>query len=218
MTEKGRWQKPPFQARDPQRHASTGDPGTWSTYNTALAAVQAGHGDGISYILNTDDPFGAIDLDHCRCATTHSIDTWAQNWLDTGRNTYSEVTPSGEGIRIWGFANGDPVNKKYTLTIDDKSIAAELFMRAPKALTITGLTLDPAIKQLGRIDKTIKWGITWGERRKAAAQAAAPIAGGNGFDSSGSKYTIEQIEEIVRTGAPAGADRSGVFHRSYAGF
>ena len=58
----------------------------------------------------------------------------------------------------------------------------------------------------------IGWGITWGERRKAAAQAAAPIVGGNGFDSTGSKYSIEQIEEIVRTGAPAGADRSGVFH------
>jgi hypothetical protein len=212
LTEKGRWQKPPFQARDPQRHASTSDPSTWATYSTALAAVQAGHGDGISYVLTTDDPFGAIDLDHCRCATTHSIDTWAQNWLDTGRNTYSEVTPSGEGIRIWGFADGDPVNKKYTLTIDDKSIAAEMFMRAPKALTITGLTLDPAIKKLGRIDKLIGWGITWGERRKAAAQAAAPIVGGNGFDSTGSKYSIEQIEEIVRAGAPTGADRSGVFH------
>ena len=85
--------------------------------------------------LTTDDPFGAIDLDHCRCATTHSIDIWAQNWLDTGRNTYSEVTPSGEGIRQWGFADGDPVNKKYTLTIDDKGVAAELFRKTNKVLT-----------------------------------------------------------------------------------
>ncbi len=212
LTEKGRWQKPPFQARDPQRHASTSDPSTWSTYEAALAAVQAGHGDGISYVLTANDPFGAIDLDHCRCATTHSIDVWAQNWLDTGRHTYSEVTPSGEGIRQWGFADGDPVNKKYTLTIDDKGVAAELFRKTNKVLTVPGLTLDPAIKKFGRIDKLIGWGITWGERRKAAAQAAAPIVGGNGFDSSGSKYSIEQIEDIVRTGAPAGADRSGVFH------
>ena len=35
-------------------------------YGTALAAVQAGHADGITYVLTEDDPFAAIDLDHCR--------------------------------------------------------------------------------------------------------------------------------------------------------
>ena len=48
----GRWQKPPYQALDPQRHASTKDPDTWSDYATALAAVQAGNADGI--ILRAD--------------------------------------------------------------------------------------------------------------------------------------------------------------------
>jgi primase-polymerase (primpol)-like protein len=47
----GSWQKPPFQARDPQRHASTSDPVTWADYRAALAAVQARHADGISYVL-----------------------------------------------------------------------------------------------------------------------------------------------------------------------
>ena len=51
----GRWQKPPFQAGDPQRHASTKDPSTWSDYATALAAVQAGDADGISYVLTEND-------------------------------------------------------------------------------------------------------------------------------------------------------------------
>src|SRR5262245_47203494 len=56
----GSWQKPPFMALQPERHASTSDPGTWTDYSTALAAVQAGHADGLSYILTKDDPFGAI--------------------------------------------------------------------------------------------------------------------------------------------------------------
>ena len=47
-----------------------------------------------AYILTEADPFAAIDLDHCRHADTHSIDVWAQNFLDVGRHTYSEVTPS----------------------------------------------------------------------------------------------------------------------------
>ena len=56
----GRWQKPPFMATQPERHASTKDPGTWSDYATALAAVQAGHADGITYVLTEADPFAAI--------------------------------------------------------------------------------------------------------------------------------------------------------------
>jgi hypothetical protein len=44
----GKWQKPPFQAKQPDRHASTTDPSTWADYATALATVQAGHADGIS--------------------------------------------------------------------------------------------------------------------------------------------------------------------------
>jgi primase-polymerase (primpol)-like protein len=62
----GSWQKPPFMALQPERHASTKDSATWSDYSTALATVQAGDADGISYILTEADPFGAIDLDHCR--------------------------------------------------------------------------------------------------------------------------------------------------------
>ena len=44
----GSWQKPPFMATQPERHASTNDPSTWADYATALATVQAGHADGIT--------------------------------------------------------------------------------------------------------------------------------------------------------------------------
>jgi len=116
-------------ATQPERHASTTDPTTWADYPTALATVQAGHADGISYLLTEADPFAAIDLDHCRCLITNSIDPWAQNWLDTGRHSYTEVTPSGTGCRIWGLANGDRLHRKFTLGVDGKPIAVELFRR-----------------------------------------------------------------------------------------
>ena len=52
----------------------------------------------------------------------------------------------------------------------------------------------------------------WGERRKAAAAPLPCI--GNGFTSNGNGcgYSIDQIEQIVRAGAPAGENRSDVFH------
>ena len=207
----GSWQKPPFMATQPGRHASTNNPNTWADYQTALVAVQAGHADRISYILTTDDPYGAIDLDHCR-DKLFSIDVWAQNFMQAAVHTYQEITPSGEGIRIWGLAAGDPVNSKYTLAINGKKMAAELFRRTPKALTITGYTLDPAIRQLSNIDKVFDWAVVWGERRKAEMIEVAMPAGGNGFDSTGCKYSYDEIEQIIREGAPAGANRSDVFH------
>ena len=68
--------------------------------------------DGITYVLTEDDPFAAIDLDHCRDIDTCSIDVWAQNFLEAGRASYSELTPSGAGCRIWGLADGAMVEQK----------------------------------------------------------------------------------------------------------
>jgi hypothetical protein len=204
------WQKPPFIATQPERHASTKDSSTWVNYAAALAAVQARQADGISYILTEDDPFAAIDLDHCRHVDTHSIDAWAQNFLEFGRHTYSEVTPSGAGCRIWGLAVGAALNRKFTLEIDGKEIAVELFRRTRKVLTITGYKLD-TVRELTGIDKVLDWGVTWGERRKAAAAATAPV-NGNQFNNNGSGYSVDQVEQIVRAGAPEGANRSDVFH------
>jgi hypothetical protein len=199
-------------ATQPQRHASTKDSGTWSNYPTALAAVEAGHADGISYILTEEDPFAAIDIDYCRHLVTCSIDVWAQNFLDVGRHSYSEITPSGTGCRIWGFADGEPLNRKFMLEIDGKPIAAELFRRTNKVLTVTGYTLNPAIQQLVNIDKVLKWAVVWGERRKAAAVEMAAPAASNGFNGGGCRYSVEQIEAIIRDGAPTGSDRSALFH------
>ena len=217
----GTWQKPPFMATQPDRHASTSDPSTWSSYETALAAVRARQADGISYILTEDDSFAAIDLDHCRCLETHSIDIWAQLFLERGRNTYTEVTPSGTGCRIWGLANGGPLHKKFTLKAGprefepEKIIFAELFRCTRKALTITGYRLN-TVRELTNIDRVLDWAVIWGERRKAEAAAAEEAVratnGGNGFNSDGCVYSIDQIEHFVREGAPPEANRSELFH------
>ena len=208
----GRWQKPPYQALDPRRHASVRDPSTWSDYATALATVQAGKADGISFVMTEADPFAAIDLDHCRHPDTHSIDMWAQNFLDVARHTYSEVTPSGDGCRIWGLTGNDtaPVNRKFTLEIDGKPIAAELFRRTSKVLTVTGYRLD-TIRELTSLDRAFDWAVTWGERRKAAAaEAAATQLNGHSFNGSGPGHDVDQIERIVREGVAAGANRSDI--------
>ena len=50
-----------------------------------------------------------------------------------------------------------------------------------------------------------------GERRKAAAEAI--LIEGNGFGGgNGCGYSVDQIERIVREGAPPEANRSNLFH------
>jgi AAA domain len=109
-----------------------------------------------------------------------------------------------------------PTSRAYfsrcPLEIDGKKVAAELFRHTNKALTITGYQLN-TIKQLTNINRVFDWAVVWGERHKAAAaEQRAASNDGNGFNGNGSKYGINEIEQIVREGAPAGADRSGVFH------
>ena len=98
----GDWQKPPFMATEPGRHVSITNPGTWSDYSTALVAVQAGHGDGLSFIQTKNDPLGSVDMDHCRDAVTGSVDWWAQLMFEQALHSYAEITPSGNGLRNLG--------------------------------------------------------------------------------------------------------------------
>jgi AAA domain len=76
-------------------------------------------------------------------------------------------------------------------------------------LTITGYKLD-TVRELTGIDKVIDWGVTWGERRKAAAKTAT--INGHHFNGNGCGYSIDQIEQIVQNGAPEGTNRSDLFH------
>ena len=203
----GGWQKPPFMATQPERHASVTDPATWAEYSTALATVQAGRGDGLSFIQTKNDPFGSIDLDHCRDAVTGSVEWWAQLMLEQALRSYAEITPSGNGLRIWGTAAGESLHRKFSLDTGDNH-AVELFRATNKALTISGLDLRQG-NSFSNIDDLVDWCVFFGEKHKPASKAAtAPIH----FNGNGSGYSVDDIEQIVRDGAPADGNRSNVFH------
>ena len=63
-------------------------------------------------------------------------------------------------MRIWGYADGDPLNRKFTLNINGKDIAAELFRRTNKVLTITGYRLN-TVHALANIDRVFDWAVVW---------------------------------------------------------
>ena len=98
--ENGRWQKPPLQAADPRRHASTDDPSTWSDFAAALARVQAGDADGITFILTKTDPFAAIDQE--------GVGELVRIGIERGRKTRPKLE-----VGICGEHGGDPSSVEF---------------------------------------------------------------------------------------------------------
>jgi hypothetical protein len=202
----GNWTKPPFRCDDTHRFASSSDPSTWSRYETAVAASATT--DGITYVLTPDDPFAAVDIDHVRDPVTGTIEGWAQRLLDQAGHSYAEISPSGTGLRIWGTATGTEQHRKFELD----TAALELFRRTRKPLTVTGLQLGNS-QQLGNIDVLLDRAGVWAQQFQQKLNKAKPAAAGSSFTSgTTAHYSIDQIEQIVRKGAPDGANRSDTFH------
>ena len=95
----GRKTKPPLNPHTGVRGDVT-DPIQWTDYETALSAHQSGsyRSNGISVVLHPDSELVGLDLDHCIRDGKFSEE--AQEILD-GVCSYSEISPSGEGVRIF---------------------------------------------------------------------------------------------------------------------
>jgi primase-polymerase (primpol)-like protein len=107
-----KWTKPPYRADNPDWHAKSDDPKTWSDRHTAVSVVLAGKADGLGFALHGIE-IGAIDLDHCRDPETCAIDLWAREIIDAARGAYCEITVSGSGLRIIGIATGPEVSPRF---------------------------------------------------------------------------------------------------------
>ena len=205
----GGFQKPPFMATRPERHASVTDSSSWNGLRHRARRC-AGRTRRRRYLRFKQDGFAAIDLDYCRDVVTGSVECWAQLMLEQALHSYAEITPSGDGLTIWGTATGDALHRKFELDTGDKA-AVELFRATNKALTISGLDLRQG-RSLGNIDRLMDWSVFFGEKHKPALTTAdAPIRpNGNGH---GLPYSLDEIEVMVSTGAlPPGANRSDMFH------
>lgn len=99
-TRDGKTTKPPYQADG--RSASVDNPATWTTFDTALAAYQHGGFSGIGIVLSEDDDLLGVDLDECLNPDTGELEPEAAA-IVAALPTYCEVSPSGRGLRLFGW-------------------------------------------------------------------------------------------------------------------
>ena len=91
--------------------ASVTEAATWGSYDEAVAAMQAGKGEGIGFVLTLEDPYIGVDLDGCVDPDTGGIAPWAKQIVET-LNSYTEYSPSGEGLRIFIKGKLPPKGRK----------------------------------------------------------------------------------------------------------
>ena len=94
--------KVPYQARDPWIKTSRWDISGWTDLETALQCLSDNpHVDGIGYFFSENDGLIGIDFDNCRDPETEEIIRKEYEfWIDK-LDGYTEVSPSGTGIKVW---------------------------------------------------------------------------------------------------------------------
>jgi hypothetical protein len=160
--ETGKVRKLPLQAATGKAASST-DPATWATWEACHDARRRHRAAGIGVVFNGDG-VGGVDLDSCRDPVTGTIADWAMRWIRE-INSYTEVSPSGSGVKI--IFKVDPVPKlvanKRTVgeagNGGDHAPAVELYVTG-RYFALTGQHVDgtpdeitdatPAVERLAR--------------------------------------------------------------------
>lgn len=143
LTEKNQWlvwkfeqyegdkkpRKVPYYASGKKRFGKQGDDADLSalaTYENAKNALEFGNYDGLGLALLPSDNLIAVDIDS-------NADPELTQKLITGLNSYTEVSPSGNGYHIWVTGQ--------TKTFKDNKIGIEVFCNA-QFLTMTGKQVE----------------------------------------------------------------------------
>jgi hypothetical protein len=131
---RGKWDKPPRRSSD-LSPARPNDPSTWGMFEEGIGRYYAGEVDGVGWVPVDDGAdlvLVGIDFDKCRDPASGEITPWASGWIQT-LDTYTELSPSGTGIRLFAWGRLPPEGRKRGLV--------EVYQHH-HYLTVTGQHLD----------------------------------------------------------------------------
>lgn len=163
--------KPPISPHT-GRYASHSAPKDWGTYDAAVARSKKDGLPGIGFVLTEADDITGIDLDHC-IRPDGTLEPWAAEIVALGE-TYTEVSPSGTGLRML-------VRGKVPASVKADLIGIEIY-RDLRYLTITGwhmrgtpTAIRPAPKTLAALHARLE---PWKQEKASAGVPASPARPG----------------------------------------
>ncbi|QCS44725.1 hypothetical protein [Natrinema versiforme] len=120
--------------------ASSTDPDTWTSVETALEYANSRDADGVGFVFTDDDPIVGVDLDDCRDPETETVDDVAQDIIER-LDSYTEISPSGTGFHV--LIEGelpDGRNRRGSIELYDTA----------RFFTMTGDTLEEMPSRVAR--------------------------------------------------------------------
>lgn len=201
--------KVPYQTAHPNKKASIKRTANWSSYTEAVAAVAdpANKLDGIGFTLLNSE-VGAFDLDDCRDPATGDIEAWASD-LVARSGSYAEITISGTGLRIIGYASGAEIHRKQP--VDDGG-TLETYRSAVRFIVITGNVLqDAALADLNALMEAEVAKLDAGKREQSSTSNVDELddvirnGGGERWEGDRSRAVWFVVNELLRRGYYANA-------------
>ena len=171
--------KVPYDAKTGAR-AKSETPSTWVAFDAACKAFDGGGYDGVGFVVTADDPYCGIDLDGC--IVDGQLTENALRWIES-LDSYTEVSPSKAGVRIW--VRGVKPGKKCKHT----KLGVEIY-QTERFFTVTGNRLDALPMTVN--DRQTELDALYHELFPAKAPA------GSGISSSTPSLSIDDQELIER--------------------
>ena len=95
---KGHEAKVPYSTRG--RRADSTNPNDWGELDAARKALATGRYTGLAFVFFERDGLVGIDLDNS-LDTEGTVKPWARGIVERFADTYTEISPSGHGLKIW---------------------------------------------------------------------------------------------------------------------
>lgn len=157
-------------------------PNTWCSIHAAVAIYRERQSlAGIAFVLTDHDPYTMLDLDNC--LMDGNLSPFAAEIVDR-LNTYTEISPSGSGLRLFVRCEQQPATLKRT--------ELEIYSRERFA-TLTGDTLHN--RPIARIDSLDWLTAQFKDEGKAEGRPTGPTTS---FSSgaTGSRDDVELWQRI----------------------
>lgn len=135
----GRLTKVPYNPHRPTAHANVSDPGTFAPFNDAVKQAQAPNVAGVGVRVAGD--LVGVDIDHC-VNEAGELDARARHIVDA-LDSYTEISPSGHGVRIFLHAEYVAYHKE-TYYVKRDGLEIYLPGYTNRFLTVTGNVINRA--------------------------------------------------------------------------